>query len=198
MKKELFIILSISALCIMTGLTASAQTATDTIKRGLEHYHPLDKATVVDYLAKYCGLDESASSSNWTEPTATKPGDVIFVEVNDYWYNPGNSSGDRWNNTTSLYNQMKYAIKKITPVTNSMNIATGKLFALPALANRFFFAARANTRYTGENGKVLFAWYNEFSATDTQITVGMNLFPLMLTCRMVLSSKCLTHVAHLS
>ena len=71
------------------------------------------------------------------EPTETQTGDVLFVEVNDYW------KGFNWSATPNLENQLKYGVKAINKVSKFSDINSGKLYSYKADAtNRFFFAAR--------------------------------------------------------
>ena len=189
MKKELLKILSISALCIMVGFTASAQ-------QGRTHDHPISDELVEQYLQEYCGI-YNYSGSNWSylttsnssdpntgflAPTATLPGDVIVVEVNDFWANTNS-----WNSLPTDYDQVKYGVKAIHKVTNNASIGSGTLYQIDLTTNRFFFAIRANScrpltfrvntssvSYNGTNYYTLssdqgpFGWYNEFSACENQ------------------------------
>lgn len=177
--RSLFV-LAISAIAA-NGMWAATQ--------GTTHDYPIDDNTTKKYLTEYLGIT-NYSGSNWgytsssdksanaTAPTATTKGDVLFIEVNDYW------KGSNWKATPSLYNQVKYGVKSINKVTQSASIGSGMLYHYDATTNRFFFAIRTSSIYTGdaewkkvgnrsskyymsESYKMPLRWYNEFSATTS-------------------------------
>ena len=163
--------------------------------QGTTHNAPLDDATTQKYLKEYLGISQF-SNNNWyytatksgkstiaAEPTATKTGDVIFVEVNDSW------KGSNWKATPSLYNQIKYGVKAIHTVKQSTKIGNGNLYHYDATTNRFYFAIRTSSIYTGsgewksnssskyyleESYKMPMRWYNEFSACTSTDGDGWN------------------------
>lgn len=177
------------------ALTAIAANGMWAATQGTTHSYPLSEETTKKYLTEYLGISNygdsnwsytttDGKSSNATAPTATTTGDVIFVEVNDYW------QGSNWANPTNLYNQVKYGVKSINKVTENSAIGSGKLYHYDATTNRFFFAIRTSSIYSGSGaswkkinwsnkyymnevnseGKYYpmpFRWYNEFSATTS-------------------------------
>ncbi len=175
--------IAIAATMMLSCTGFSAQAA-----QGTTHDHPLSDTQTKEYLKNYLGIT-NYSGSNWgytksysgtVAPTATSTGDVIFVEVNDYW------KGSNWQNTPSLYNQVKYGVKAIHKVSQSATIGSGTLYNYLATTNRFFFAIRTSDMYDGfvgknawnsystgkyylnESYKMPFRWYNEFSScSDT-------------------------------
>jgi len=181
------VIMTVAALAMCSMFQASAQ-------QGTTHSHPISDAATEKYLTEYLGINKYSVTSgviiqttttgwgftgtkknnkyNATEPTATTTGDVIFIEVNDYW------KGTNWDNTPSLYNQVKYGVKSISKVTQSTEIGNGTLYHFDATTNRFFFAIRTssiydkyrswnsandNVYYMSETYEMPFRWYNEFS-----------------------------------
>lgn len=147
--------------CAMTTIAATGMWAAT---QGTTHDHPISDATVTDYMTKYIGSEN-------TKPTAVTNGDVLFIEVNDYW------KGSNWTNfgtsKNKLYgpteeNQIKYGVKSINKVTQSSQIGSGMLYHYDATTNRFFFAIKASTYYTESSKyRMPFRWYNEFSATTS-------------------------------
>lgn len=168
--------------CAMTTIAATGMWAAT---QGTTHDHPISDELTKKYLTEYLGIT-NYSNNNWgytstkknnkytpTEPTATTPGDVLFIQVNDYW------KGSDWKRTPDLYNQIKYGVKSIDKVSQSSQIGSGMLYHYDATTNRFFFAIRTSSLYTGslswtqisgdqyygkESYRMPFRWYNEFSA----------------------------------
>lgn len=179
----------LAAITCLTAYQASAAT------QGTTHDHPISDTQTQQYLKDYMGIT-NYSGSNWgytatkynktyypVAPTATQAGDVIFVEVNDYW------KGSDWDATPSLYNQVKYGVKAIHKVGQSATIGSGDLYHYDATTNRFFFAMRTSDMYTGsaswteiskpnyrlsESYKMPLRWYNEFSACSNTSVDGWN------------------------
>ncbi|MBQ0068189.1 MAG: hypothetical protein KBT09_00325, partial [Bacteroidales bacterium] len=135
-------------------------------QQGTTHDHPIDDATVKSYVSTYLGYNANGEdfTEKWqTAPTGTTVGDLIFVEVNDYW------KASNWSDrTTTVENYVKYGVKSINKVTQHTEIGSGDLYHFDATTNRFFFAIRTGSYYTGNNGYTMpFRWYNEFSAVGT-------------------------------
>ncbi len=188
-----------TALALLTSTPSLAQNNA----QGTTHNNPMPDATVEQYLTQYLGIN-NYSESNWgytaqrqgfspnyqaVAPTATASGDVIFVEVNDYWRGCSN-----WNEMPGLYDQVKYGIKSINKVTQSARIAGGMLYHFDATTNRFFFAIRTSTLATanasawspfdvstyvlneqnrdGNTYATPFRWYNEFSSVSNPDAFG--------------------------
>ncbi len=208
MKSNYAKTLMATAAALLTTATALAQNPA----QGTTHDHPISDALVEQYLTQYLGV-YNYSAGNWgftatrdkgmfdtkytyypITPTGTETGDVIFVEVNDYW--KGNSN---WSQMPDLYNQVKYGIKSINKVTSSTPVGNGMLYHFAATTNRFFFAIRTSTMATanasawnagGGDTYVLderaradmmaplvsyvtpFRWYNEFSSVLRPETTG--------------------------
>lgn len=147
---------------------AIAMLATSSMwaQQGITHDHPIDDATIQKYLTEYIGYNNSTYSTpdNWTEPTAAAAGDVIFIQVNDFW------RGSNWENAPQVEDQIRYGVKQIDKVTQHTKIGSGDLYHFDATTNRFFFAIRTSNKYTSnltnENYKP-FCWYNEFSSTSS-------------------------------
>lgn len=174
--------------CAMTTIAATGMWAAT---QGTTHDHPISDELTKKYLTEYMGIT-NYSDNNWgfiqrnstvTAPTATTAGDVLFIQVNDYW------KGSNWDATPNLYNQIKYGVKSIDKVTQSSQIGSGMLYHYDATTNRFFFAIRTSDFYTGsgewkkisgynsryylsESYKMPLRWYNEFSATTDTKSAG--------------------------
>lgn len=119
------------------------------------------------FLKDYCGIEPSirySYSFSGKEPTAVTAGDVLFVEVNDYWTGAKLVSN---NNGTfsSLFDQVKYGLKKVTKITNSTKIPSGTIYNYQGAVNRFFFMSRLSKRKNEFDRiyNIPFAWYNEWS-----------------------------------
>ncbi|MBQ0116229.1 MAG: hypothetical protein KBT10_10245, partial [Bacteroidales bacterium] len=178
-------------------MTTIAATGMWAATQGTTHDHPISDELTKKYLTEYLGIT-NYGDNNWgytstdgttdkaTQPTATTPGNVLFVQVNDYW------KGSNWSATPSLYNQIKYGVKSIDKVSQSSQIGSGMLYHYDATTNRFFFAIRTSEIYDGSgaswqevttnkyylkesytrnnttyNYPMPFRWYNEFSATTS-------------------------------
>lgn len=140
-------------------------------QQGTTHDHGLDDATVSYILQNYCGLHhfstgtDDPDNNNWgfltnatnkiddrtfvTAPTLTAQGDIILVEVNDYW------RGSEWDATPNVYNQIKYGVKAIHKLDNPIPIKSGTLYHITLTTNRFFFAGRTGKIYNTDNGLTL-------------------------------------------
>ncbi len=194
-----------------TTFEALARVADDS-ELSTHHSHPISRNLTVQYLNEYLGSTVYNSNDNtqWffgatkidgkivpDAPSATQPGDVIFVEVNDYW------KGTQWYGTPSLYNQVMYGVKSINKVGQGTQIGNGAIYHYKATTSRFFFAVRTSDFYvkqgnhtdgtsddskwveyntdvyyledivntnTGEEVRRVkpFRWYNEFSAVKEE------------------------------
>lgn len=150
-----------------------SQPAWTQVTQGTTHDDPLDDATVVHYLKDYFGLrkcrvngtDEwhytatrtGGSKTGYTyhltdQPSATQPGDAILVEVNDRW------KGTNWKVNTSVYDQVKYGIKKIHDVTQSTLIGNGEVYHCDVTTNRMFFAVRTSDFYYNPENNITATW----------------------------------------
>lgn len=146
------------AVAIVTTLSlfhAQARVVRDS-EIGTTHNHPISHDQTLQYLQEYLGafVYNTNDVTEWyfsatkvgnniipDEPLATQPGDVIFVEVNDYW------KGTDWTATPNIYNQVKYGVKSINKVNQGTQIGNGSLYHYHATTNRFFFAVRTSNFY---------------------------------------------------
>ena len=130
--------------------------------------HCLSDDETKTFLKEYCGIEAQNNKKTYkytgTAPTAAAAGDVVLVEVNDYW------KGAKTTSTTtgtfsSLFNQIKYGVKKFVNVTNAVKIPSGTLYNHQGAVNRFFFVSRLAKRKTEWDGRynMPFSWYSEWS-----------------------------------
>lgn len=94
---------------------------------------------------------------------STTPGDVYFVEVNDFWMGVNSTS------VNTLYDQINKGVKEITKVDtdSKKTTTTGTFYTHPAEnVNKFFFIVRrsgTSPREEGTDYDRAFGWYDEWS-----------------------------------
>lgn len=135
-------------------------------QQGPTHDHPLDDETAYRYIDEFTGHKFingywKTKDNNTTWPPL-EVGNVIFIQVNDYWKATTATS------CADLFNVTRYGVKSIDLVTQSAPIGSGMLYHHDATTNRFFFAIRStNLDNTSPSVANPFRWYNEFSTSTS-------------------------------
>ena len=129
--------------------------------------HCLSDNQTETLLKDYCGIEYSWWNYSYSgdAPTAAKTGDVVFVEVNDYWKG-AKTTATSTASFSSLFNQVKYGVKRFVNVTNYVKIPSGTMYNIQSATNRFFFMSRLakrNTEWDRSYYNMPFSWYEEWS-----------------------------------
>ena len=109
--------------------------------------------------------NEVWSKKVFYEPEDIPEGQVVVVEVNDYWKGINEGRNVVANNTvSSLFDQIKFGVKDITPVNNSVKVPSGTFYIADLTTNRFFFAKRRkNIKPEHQFMHFAMRWYDEWS-----------------------------------
>ena len=146
----------------VTGCLTDAQT-----KKYLRNYFSI----VLDKKSGEYGY-KTDSNGDYVQPKGIAAGEVIIVEVNDLWKGVKlTAQSDIGANTvSSLFDQIKFGVKKITKVTNSVKIPSGTIYGVNLTTNRYFFAKRRpDFKYKqGYSFDYLaMRWYDEWSTVKS-------------------------------
>ena len=102
-------------------------------------------------------------------PDRVAEGEVIIVEVNDHWKGVKAQEGSNISESTvsSLFDQVKFGVKKIKEVTNSVKTPSGTIYSVDLTTNRYFFAKRRSTKKSDVDYLSL-RWYDEWSTVKNE------------------------------